>query len=80
MFVLVLPIQSSSASLTYCLPYQSISNKKNNKSVMAFKIVVLCPSFGERALVHLNKLWRIPSHHILMMAKTADHFFNDVKT
>ena len=51
---IVWPIQSSSATFTYRLPYQSLLYKKNNKQLMAFKIVVLYPSFGESALVHFN--------------------------
>ena len=46
---------------------------------MAFKIVVLHPSIDERAPVHLNSFGGCQSPYI-MMAKTTNHFFNDVKT
>ena len=56
MCALVPPIQSRSDPLTYRLPHQSLSNKKNNKKLMAFKIVVLYPNFDESVVFHLKVL------------------------
>ena len=78
MLVLVLPIQSSLAPLTYHLPCQSLLNKTNNKLLMAFKMVVLYPSFGERVLVHLDSVRGCQLPH--SDGKNNQSLFNYVRT